>query len=55
MNVDELEDVKWPQKKASLAALRKNLSVDIMFHLEDNTMAIDFDLGDEDPVESGGR
>ncbi len=44
---------KWPQKERLCLCLRLSDSVDIMFYpLEDNTMAIDFDLGDEDPGES---
>ncbi len=47
MNVDELECQNGRRRRLCVSA-----SVDIMFTLEDNTMAIDFDLGDEDPVES---
>ena len=53
MNVDELEDVKMATEEGFVFACgTQKDSVDITFTLEDNTMAIDFDLGDEDPVES---
>ncbi|MBF0946910.1 MAG: ATP-binding protein [Atopobium sp.] len=53
MNVDELEDVKMAAEEGFVFACgTQKDSVDITFTLEDNTMAIDFDLGDEDPVES---
>ena len=51
MNVDELEDVKMAAEEGFVFACGTQ-SVDITFTLEDNAMAIDFDLGDEDPVES---
>ncbi len=42
MNVDELEDVKWPLEEGFVFACgTQKDSVDITFTLEDNTMAID--------------
>ena len=52
-NLDELEDVKMAAEEGFVFACgTQKDSVDITFTLEDNTMVIDFDLGDEDPVES---
>lgn len=53
MNVEELEDVKMAAEEGFVFACgTQNDFVDITFTLEDDSMQIDFVLGDEDPVES---